>query len=109
MTSSTIAVGEESLREDFVGCKRGAQEPDISMSVLNYSITRTQPKSIDGKGLNPLFWFNYARPTVWLGYSESLFLKAEAALRGWRGADLTMSTEDYFLAGIRASNGSIIK
>lgn len=103
MTSSTIAVGEESLREDFVGCKRGAQEPDISMSVLNYSITRTQPKSIDGKGLNPLFWFNYARPTVWLGYSESLFLKAEAALRGWRGADLTMSTEDYFLAGIRAS------
>ncbi|MFR3549517.1 MAG: hypothetical protein ACLTTW_04415, partial [Coprobacter sp.] len=78
MTSSTISVGEESLREDFVGCKRGAQEPDISMSVLNYSITRTQPKSIDGKSLNPLFWFNYARPTVWLGYSESLFLKAEA-------------------------------
>lgn len=103
MTSSTISVGEESLREDFVGCKRGAQEPDISMSVLNYSITRTQPKSIDGKSLNPLFWFNYARPTVWLGYSESLFLKAEAALRGWKGADLTMSAEDYFLAGIRAS------
>ena len=43
MTSNTIAAGEESLREDFKGCKRGAQVPDISMGTLMYSITRTQP------------------------------------------------------------------
>ena len=101
MTTNGIATGEESLREDFVGCKRGAQEPDISMSPLNYSITRTHPHGI--KDLNPKYWFNYARPTVWLGYAESLFLKSEAALRGWNGADLTMGVEDYFRAGIQAS------
>ena len=41
--------------------------------------------------------------TVWLGYAESLFLKAEAALRGWAGADLTMGAEQYFRAGVKAS------
>lgn len=102
MTSSTLASGVESLVDDFAGCKRGAQEPDISMSVLKYSLTRTQPKP-ESKNLNPAFWFNYARPTVWLGYSESLFLKAEAALRGWTGTDLTMDVEGYFRAGVKAS------
>lgn len=102
MTQSTLAGGVESLREDFVGCKRGIQEPDISMSVLQYSLTRTEPKPASKK-LNPKSWFNYARPTLWLGYSESLFLKAEAALRGWTGADLVMDAENYFRAGIKAS------
>lgn len=102
MTSTSIAAGEESLREDFVGCKRGAQAPDIDMGVLNYSITRTEPKPAS-KNLNKDYWFNYSRPTVWLGYSESLFLKAEAALRGWTGQDLTMDAEGYFRAGVQAS------
>lgn len=102
MTSTSIAAGEESLREDFVGCKRGAQAPDIDMGVLNYSITRTEPKPAS-KNLNNNYWFNYSRPTVWLGYSESLFLKAEAALRGWTGQDLTMDAEGYFRAGVQAS------
>lgn len=102
MTSTSIAAGEESLREDFVGCKRGAQAPDIDMGVLNYSITRTEPKPAS-KNLNKNYWFNYSRPTVWLGYSESLFLKAEAALRGWTGQDLTMDAEGYFRAGVQAS------
>lgn len=102
MTSTSIAAGEESLREDFVGCKRGAQAPDIDMGVLNYSITRTEPKPAS-KNLNKDYWFNYSRPTVWLGYSESLFLKAEAALRGWKGQDLTMDAEGYFRAGVQAS------
>ena len=102
MTSTSIAAGEESLREDFAGCKRGAQAPEIDMGILNYSITRTEPKPAS-KILNKDFWFNYARPTVWLGYSESLFLKAEAALRGWTGQDLTMDAEGYFRAGVQAS------
>lgn len=98
MTSAGIAAGEESLREDFAGCHRGAQAPLISMGDLKYSITRTEPKPAS-KNLNPKFWFNYARPTVWLGYSESLFLRAEAALRGW-GAG---SPEDLFRQGVQAS------
>ena len=102
MTATTLAEGEESQREDYVGCHRNAPDEDISMSVLKYSLTKTQPKP-QSKELNPDYWFNYARPMVWLGYSESLFLKAEAALRGWAGADLTQGVEDYFRAGIKAS------
>lgn len=100
MTSSTLAAGEESLREDFKGCHRGAQEPEISMSEIKYSLTRTQPKPAS-KNLNPSYWFNYSRPTVWMGYAESLFLKAEAALRGWANAG--GSAEDLFRQGVQAS------
>lgn len=102
MTQSMISEGKESVREDFKGCKRGAQAPDISMSTLSYSLVRCQPKPLSKK-LDPKYWFNDARPTVWLGYSESLFLKAEAALRGWTGTDLTQNTENYFKAGVQAS------
>jgi len=102
MTTSSIAAGEESLKEDFIGCHRGIQSPDISMDKLKYSITRTEPKPAS-KILNPKYWFNYARPTVWLGYSESLFLKAEAALRGWKALGLVMDAEGYFRAGVKAS------
>lgn len=102
MTQSMISEGKESVREDFKGCKRGAQAPDISMSTLSYSLVRCQPKPLSKK-LDPKYWFNDARPTVWLGYSESLFLKAEAALRGWTGIDLTQNAENYFKAGVQAS------
>ena len=53
--------------------------------------------------MNPKVWWNLAREIVWFGYSESLFLKAEAALRGWNGTSLTQSAKDYYLDGIRAS------
>ncbi len=102
MTSETLAAGEESLREDYVGCHRNAKDDDISMSVLTYSLTKTQPKPAS-KELNPDFYFNYCRPHVWLGYAESLFLKAEAVLRGWTGAGLTMDVKGYVQAGIQAS------
>ena len=102
MTSETLAAGEESMREDYTGCHRNAPDDDISMSVLKYSLTKTQPKPAS-KDLNPDFYFNYCRPHVWLGYAESLFLKAEAVLRGWSGEALTMSVEDYVRAGIQAS------
>lgn len=39
---------------------------------------------------------------VWMGYSESLFLKAEAALRGWAGLPKT-DAKKYYEEGIRAS------
>ena len=32
MTSETLAAGEESLREDYVGCHRNAQDDEVSMS-----------------------------------------------------------------------------
>lgn len=102
MTSTTLASGEESLREDYVGCHRNAQDDDISMSVLKYSLTKTQPKPAS-KDLNADFYFNYCRPHVWLGYAESLFLKAEAVLRGWSAPGLTQSVEDYVRLGIQAS------
>lgn len=102
MTATSWASGEESIREDYVGCHRNYPVDSVSMSEIKYCTTKTQPKP-DSKVLNPDFWFNYARPQVWLGYSESLFLKAEAALRGWSGAELTMSAKDYFVEGIKAS------
>lgn len=102
MTSETMASGEDSQREDYVGCHRNAQDEELSMSTIAYSVTKTKPKP-DSKELDPEYFFNYCRPHVWLGYSESLFLKAEAALRGWAGKDLTMGVEDYFRAGIQAS------
>lgn len=102
MTASTLTTGEDSQRNDFVGCERGAQAPDISMDPLKYSLTRTV-KDGASKDLPDDHWFNYSRPTVWFGYAESLFLKAEAALRGWTGTDLTMDAEAYFRAGVKAS------
>lgn len=102
MTASSLVEGEESLREDFAGCHRGEQAPNISMDQIKYSLTRTI-KSTESKKLNPDYWFNYSRPTVWLGYAESLFLKAEAVLRGWAGADINNTVEGYFRAGVKAS------
>ena len=102
MTSLTLADSKESLRDDFRGCHRGAQAPDISMSTLAYSLTRTHAKP-NSRDLDPNYWFNYARPTVWLSYAESLFLKAEAVLRGWTAEGLKLSVEEYFRAGIQAS------
>lgn len=98
MTANALAAGEDSQREDFTGCHRGAQDPDITMDPIKYSITRTQPTPLS-KDLNPKFWFNHARPTVWLGYAEALFLQAEAALRGWTGGD----PETLFRQGVQAS------
>ena len=102
MTETTLADGVESLRNDYVGCRRGAQAPAISMGVLNYSLTRTQPKPAS-KNLNPEYWFNYSRPSVWMGYAETLFLKAEAALRGYVGEELAGDAEYYYRQGVQAS------
>lgn len=97
MTASTLSAGEESLREDFVGCPKGFDKPTM-LAPNQFSLTRTQ-KGDKSKLHNPEYWFNCAEPTVWLGYAESLFLKAEAALRGWSGDDV----ENLFRQGVEAS------
>lgn len=44
-------------------------------------------------------WWTPAREIVWLGYAESCFLRAEAALRGWSSDDV----ETWYQNGIKAS------
>lgn len=49
MSQNMIASATESVREDFKGCKRGTQAPEISMSTLTYSLVRCQPKPLSKK------------------------------------------------------------
>ena len=92
------AVPEES-DADFCGVRNGETVLGGSQTV-KYSPNRC---NLQSDAMNPKIWWNLAREIVWFGYSESLFLKAEAALRGWNGASLTQSAKDYYLDGIRAS------
>lgn len=84
--------------KDYAGCPIG--NPDIlgSKSTEQYSTIRASISK--DKTLNPDCWFSFSRELVWLGYAESCFLKAEAALRGWQGAG---SVRGNYLAGIQAS------
>ena len=102
MTASTLAAGEDSQKEDFVGCERGAQAPVIDMGTLKYSLTRTAPKTM-GKELRNDYFFSCERAYLLLGFAESEFLKAEAALRGWTGMELRNTAEEYYKSGIQAS------
>ena len=102
MTASTLAAGEDSQKEDFVGCERGAQAPVIDMGTLKYSLTRTAPKTM-GKELRNDYFFSCERAYLLLGFAESEFLKAEAALRGWTGMELRNTAEGYYKSGIQAS------
>lgn len=91
------AIPEEDLTKDFCGVRNG--ETNIGGSyTTTYSPNRC---NLQSDAMNPQIWWNLAREIIWFGYSESLFLKAEAALRGWAGVD--KSAEDYYLDGIRAS------
>lgn len=102
MTDNTLSAGEDSQKEDFVGCERGAQAPLIDMGTLKYSLTRTAPKTF-GKKFDPNYFFSRERAYLLLGYAESLFLRAEAALRSWTALGLTASAEEYYKQGIQAS------
>lgn len=97
MTASTLTAGEESLREDFKGCPKGFDSPTM-LAPNQFSLTRTE-KGDRSKMHNPKSWFNCAEPSVWMSYAESLFLRAEAALRGWSGEDV----ETLFRQGVQAS------
>ena len=89
-------VPEESDK-DFAGVRNG--ETNIGGSYTNvYSPARC---NVTSDVMNPKIWWNLAQEIIWMGYSESLFLKAEAALRGWEGTE--KSPKEYYLDGIRAS------
>ena len=92
------ATPEESDK-DFAGIRNG--ETNLGRSyTTSYSPNRCSTTS---DVMNPEIWWNYAREIVWMGYSESLFLKAEAYLR-W--PDLKKngeSVKDLYEDGIRAS------
>lgn len=91
-------VPEESDK-DFNGCVNGTTEVGGSYTTV-YSPSRVFIKQDQNK-LDRKHWWCYGREIVWMGYSESLFLRAEAALRGWAGAG--NSAKQYYLDGIEAS------
>ncbi|BEG99487.1 hypothetical protein BSYN_17520 [Bacteroides sedimenti] len=93
-----LSVGIEFTEQDYNGCEIGSSAIEHASDV--YSVLRvnsTDDKSI----LKDDYWFGYSREYLWLGYSECLFLKAEAALRGWGGVGQT--PEELFKEGIRAN------
>ena len=90
---------KEDMTKDFNGCENGETSLGGSYTTT-YSPSRVFIKQ-DQKKLDRKHWWCYAREIVWLGYSESLFLQAEAALRGWAGAKGT--AEDLYKEGIEAS------
>ena len=74
-------------------------ETNVGGSYLNrYSANRC---ILSSDAMNKDYWWNLAREIVWMGYSESLFLKAEAALRWPSLVDET--AEALYLKGIKAS------
>lgn len=81
----------------FGGYRNGVTEVGSDYTTI-YSPQRVDKRTDE---MNRKVWWNYAREIVWMGYSESLFLKAEAALRGWAG--VTKTAKEYYEEGIRAS------
>lgn len=92
-----VAKPEES-NKDFAGVRNG--EPNLGKSyTTSYSPNRCNTTSdvMDSK-----IWWNYAREIVWMGYAESLFLKAEAYLR-WSDLSDGTSVQALYKAGVKAS------
>ena len=74
---TTSPLPTENLKRDFNGVMNG--ETNVGGSYLNrYSANRC---ILSSDAMNKDYWWNLAREIVWMGYAESLFLKAEAALR----------------------------
>lgn len=87
----------EESNKDFGGVRNGETNIGGSYTTV-YSPARC---NVTSDAMNPKVWWNLAQEIVWLGYSESLFLKAEAALRGWEGVNET--ARKLYEDGIRAS------
>ncbi len=94
--SSTIESPLES-DADYLGVITG----DENIQKPSYMHSRLKSYAVNGKELRDDAWFGLSRESVWLSYSESLFLLSEAALRGWSGA--TGAPFDFFMDGIKAS------
>lgn len=94
---TTSPLPTENLKRDFNGVMNG--ETNVGGSYLNrYSANRC---ILSSDAMNKDYWWNLAREIVWMGYAESLFLKAEAALRWPSLVDET--AEALYLKGIKAS------
>lgn len=94
---TTSPLPTENLKKDFNGVMNG--ETNVGGSYLNrYSANRC---ILSSDAMNKDYWWNLAREIVWMGYAESLFLKAEAALRWPSLVDET--AEALYLKGIKAS------
>ncbi len=91
------AEGIKESDKDFGGYRNGVKEVGSKYTTV-YSPMRCDLRSDE---MNRKVWWNLSREIVWMSYAESLFLKAEAALRGWEG--VTTSAKDYYEQGIRAS------
>ena len=89
--------GIKESNKDFGGYRNGVKGIGVAYTT-DYSPMRCNVASDE---MNRKVWWNMAREIIWMGYSESLFLKAEAALRGWEGA--TQTPKAYYEQGIRAS------
>lgn len=95
LTSSPLPL--ENPKRDFNGVMNG--ETNVGGSYLNrYSANRC---ILSSDAMNKDYWWNLAREIVWMGYSESLFLQAEAALRWPSLVDGT--AESLYRKGIKAS------
>lgn len=95
LTASPLPI--ENLKRDFNGVMNG--ETNVGGSYLNrYSANRC---ILSSDAMNKNYWWNLVREIVWMGYSESLFLKAEAALR-WPSL-VSETAQDLYLKGIKAS------
>ena len=79
--------------QPFVGRKVGEDSPQHESETV--SVIRSNGRI----GLDDNYWWSYDRESVWLSYSETQFLLAEAALRGWAGT--SSSVQNYFEEGIR--------
>lgn len=96
--SNLLEQNKENPNNDFNGCEIGDREISHKNSD-KHSVLRcnmTAPKVLEDKN-----WFGLSRESVWLGYAESQFLLAEAALREWAGVEKDVKT--YFEDGIKAS------
>lgn len=99
-TSLADLNSSEGIKEsdkEFGGYRNGVTEVGSKYTTI-YSPMRCDLRTDE---MNRKVWWNLAQEIVWMGYSESLFLKAEAALRGWSG--VTSTAKEYYEAGIRAS------
>lgn len=95
LTTSPLPL--ENLKRDFNGVMNG--ETNVGGSYLNrYSANRC---ILSSDAMNKNYWWNLAREIVWMGYSESLFLQAEAALR-WPSL-VEETAQALYLKGIKAS------
>ena len=106
ITDTLTSTADDSLRIvtypiPYLG--QPASQPGILASWVSLAGLVNPIGSLNNKAysnLLPVFISNPARPITMLGYSETLFMKAEAAILGYGGSK---TAEQYYTAGIDAN------